>query len=40
MISLILRGSQASEGAGVGSRVAGSMFTTEMLRVLADSRKS
>ena len=38
LVSLILRGSQPSDELAVGSRVAGSMFTTEMLKVLADSR--
>lgn len=39
LISLILRGTQPPDEAGVGSRLAGSMFTTEMLKVLSDSRK-
>jgi hypothetical protein len=38
LVALILRGSQPSDQLGVGSRVAGAMFTTEMLKVLADSR--
>ena len=39
LISLILRGSQASDDMGVGSRLTGSLFTTEMLKVLSDARK-
>jgi hypothetical protein len=39
MISLILRGTQPSDELGVGSRLTGSMFTTEMLKMLSDSRK-
>jgi hypothetical protein len=39
MISLILRGAHATDDMGVGSRLTGSMFTSEMLRVLSDSRK-
>jgi hypothetical protein len=38
LIALILRGSQPSDQLGVGSRLAGSMFTTEMLKLLSDSR--
>jgi hypothetical protein len=40
LIGLILRGTQASDEMGVGSRLTGSMFTTEMLKVLSDARKS
>jgi hypothetical protein len=40
MISLILKGNQGSDGLGVGARLTGSMFTTEMLKMLQDSRKS
>ena len=40
MISLILKGTQVSDGMGVGARLTGSMFTTEMLKMLSDSRKS
>ena len=39
MIALILKGTQPSVQMGVGSRLAGSMFTTEMLKMLSDSRK-
>jgi len=39
LISLILRGSQPSDQVGVGSRLTGSMFTSEMLRVLSESRR-
>ena len=35
---MILRGSQPSDQTGVGSRLTGSLFTNEMLKVLADSR--
>jgi hypothetical protein len=38
LVALILRGSQPADELGVGSRVAGSLFTSEMLKVLADSR--
>lgn len=38
LVSLILRGSQPADQAGVGSRLASSMFTSEMLRLLSDSR--
>jgi len=38
LISLILKGTQPSDQAGVGSRLAGSLFTSEMLKVLSDSR--
>jgi len=37
LVSLILRGSQPADQLGVGSRLASSMFTSEMLRVLSDS---
>jgi len=40
LIALILRGSQPADQAGVGSRLAGSLFTSEMLKVLSDSRDS
>ncbi len=38
LIALILNGSQAGDQASVGSRLAGSIFTSEMLKVLSDSR--
>jgi hypothetical protein len=38
LVSLILRGSQPGDQVGVGSRLAGSVFTSEMLKVLAGSR--
>jgi hypothetical protein len=38
LVALILRGSQPGDQAAVGSRVAGSLFTSEMLKVFADSR--
>ena len=40
LVALILKGSQPSDQAGVGSRLAGSLFTSEMLKVLSDSRDS
>jgi hypothetical protein len=36
---LILRGVQPSDQMGIGSRLTGSMFTTEMLKMLSDSRR-
>jgi hypothetical protein len=39
MIALILKGAQPSDQMGVGSRLTGSMFTTEMLKVLSESRR-
>ena len=36
---MILRGAQPSDQAGIGSRLTGSMFTSEMLKLLADSRE-
>ena len=38
LVALILRGSQPADQTGVGSRLTGSLFTSEMLRVLSDSR--
>ena len=40
MVALILRGSQPADQTGVGSRLASSMFTSEMLRVLSESNES
>ena len=40
LISLILRGSQVSDDMGVGTRLTGSLFTSEMLKVLSEARKS
>lgn len=40
LVALILRGSQPSDQLGVGSRLASSMFTSEMLKVLSDSSES
>ena len=40
MINLILKGTQPSDQMGVGSRLTGSMFTTEMLKMLSEARKS
>ena len=39
LISLILRGAQPADELGVGSRLTGSLFTTEMLKMLQDSRR-
>ncbi|HEY8004086.1 MAG TPA: transglycosylase SLT domain-containing protein [Phenylobacterium sp.] len=39
LVSLILRGAQPSDQLGIGSRLTGSMFTSEMLRVLSESRE-
>lgn len=38
LVALILRGSQPADQLGVGSRLTGSIFTTEMLKVLSDAR--
>ncbi|MET0273516.1 MAG: transglycosylase SLT domain-containing protein [Phenylobacterium sp.] len=38
LVALILRGSQPADQVGIGSRLTGSMFTSEMLRLLSDSR--
>lgn len=40
LMALILKGAQPADQAGVGSRLAGSLFTSEMLKVLSDSRDS
>ena len=40
LIGLILRGAQPADQTGIGSRLAGSMFTTEMLKLLSDARSS
>ncbi|MFZ5719588.1 MAG: transglycosylase SLT domain-containing protein [Pseudomonadota bacterium] len=40
LVALILRGSQPADQVGIGSRLAGSLFTSEMLKVLSDSRDS
>jgi len=39
LVAMILRGAQPADQAGVGSRLASSMFTSEMLKLLADSRE-
>ena len=39
LVALILRGVQPSDQVGIGSRLTGSMFTTEMLKMLSDSRR-
>jgi hypothetical protein len=38
LISMILRGSQPADELGVGTRLTGSLFTSEMLKLLSDSR--
>lgn len=40
LVAMILRGSQPADQAGVGSRLTGSLFTSEMLKVLSDNRDS
>ncbi|HEY8614695.1 transglycosylase SLT domain-containing protein [Phenylobacterium sp.] len=39
LVALILRGSQPADQLGVGSRLTGSIFTTEMLKLLSDARE-
>jgi hypothetical protein len=38
LVALILRGAQPSDQIGVGGRLTGALFTSEMLKVLSDSR--
>lgn len=38
LVSLILKGVQPADETGVGSRLAGSFFSTEMLKMLSDAR--
>lgn len=40
LVAMILKGSQPADQAGVGSRLAGSLFTSEMLKMLSDNRDS
>jgi hypothetical protein len=40
LVAMILRGSQPADQAGVGSRLTGSLFTSEMLKMLSDGRES
>jgi hypothetical protein len=40
VVDLILRGPQQPDGAGPGARVTGSLFSTEMLRMLSKARDS
>ncbi|WP_395671158.1 transglycosylase SLT domain-containing protein [Phenylobacterium sp.] len=40
LVALILRGAQPADQLGVGTRLTGSIFTSEMLRVLSDARDS
>ncbi|WP_293904322.1 transglycosylase SLT domain-containing protein [Phenylobacterium sp.] len=39
LISMILHGAQPDDQTGVGSRLTGSMFTSEMLKLMSDSRE-
>jgi hypothetical protein len=39
LVALILHGAQPDDQLGVGSRLTGSLFTSEMLKVLSDSRE-
>jgi hypothetical protein len=38
LVALILRGTQPTDQMGVGGRLTGALFTSEMLKVLSDSR--
>jgi hypothetical protein len=38
LVAMILRGSQPADELGVGTRLTGSLFTSEMLKLLSDSR--
>lgn len=38
LVALILKGAQPNDQLGVGSRLTGSLFTSEMLKMLSDSR--
>jgi hypothetical protein len=40
VVAMILRGSQPADELGVGARLSGSLFTSEMLKLLSDSRSS
>lgn len=40
LIAFILRGTQAEDASGLGNRLTGSLFTSEMLKVLSESRDS
>jgi hypothetical protein len=40
LVAMILRGTQPPDQIGAGSRLTGSIFTSEMLKVLSDSRDS
>ncbi|HEY8572427.1 transglycosylase SLT domain-containing protein [Phenylobacterium sp.] len=39
LVALILRGAQPADQAGIGSRLTGSLFTSEMLKLLQDGRE-
>jgi len=38
LVAMILRGSQPADELGIGARLTGSLFTSEMLKLLSDSR--
>jgi hypothetical protein len=40
LVAMILRGAQPGDQAGIGSRLTGSLFTSEMLKLLSDNRDS
>jgi hypothetical protein len=40
LVAMILQGSQSGDQQGPGGRLAGSLFTSEMLKVLSDSRST
>ena len=40
ILAMLLRGSQGDDDRGPGARLTGSMFTSEMLKLLSDSRQS
>ena len=40
LVAMILHGAQPTDQTGVGSRLTSSIFTTEMLKMLSDSRES
>lgn len=39
LVAMILRGSQPADELGIGSRLTGSLFTSEMLKLLSDARE-
>jgi hypothetical protein len=40
LVAMILQGTQPADQVGVGSRLTGSLFTSEMLKLFSDSRES